>query len=116
VIWVGGCGTGEKRHAFEHCPGFYLRDSISWGEDCLTIDGIRTPGMVAASAHWKYNKGHSIGNPPPPRLMEAVEFWEMETRARSALQMQKHNEDMEKQRKSSELKARYPNANYVASG
>ena len=116
MIWVGGCGTGEKRHAFEQCPGFYLRSASEWGDRCLTIDGLRTPGMVTAVAHWKFDRGHSIGDPPPPKLMEAVEFWEMEIRARSALQMQKHNEDMARQRKTAELKARYPNASYVASG
>lgn len=111
---MGGCGTGEKRWGFSQCPGWHLRSSHEFGTECMTVDGMRSPAEITAVAHWKYNRGHDIGN--APKLMEAVVFWEMETRARSALQMQKHNEDMEKQRKSSELKARYPNANYVASG
>lgn len=39
-------------------------------------------------AHWRYSTGHGIGDPPPPKLREAVELFEMLQREKAALRAQ----------------------------
>ena len=108
---MGSCGTEERRWPFEQCPGYWLRHPPEW-EDCPSIDGQRTAFETAWQAHWEYDRGHSLGDPAPPKLMEAVVLFESETRARVALGYQK----MDEQRKRDELRAKYPKAGVVASG
>jgi hypothetical protein len=47
--------------------------------------GLESPFDKVWRAHWAYDRGHSLGNPPPPKLMEGVLLFETEIRARRAL-------------------------------
>lgn len=93
-MWVGSCGTQEKRWAFDTCPGYYLRGAI-------TVDGVHTAFDFTWRSHWAFIHGHGIGNPPPPKLMQAIELYETEIRAREALKMQASEERAKQKEKQS---------------
>jgi hypothetical protein len=66
------------------------------------VDGQQTAFELACWGHWAYTNGHSIGDPPPPKLEAAIRLWEAETRAREALKLQAADE----KRKKAEAQAR----------
>jgi hypothetical protein len=68
--------------------------------------------MLAIEGHWRFAAGHSLGDPPPPKLMAAVWLVEAEQRARGALEAQAQREKAEHAR----LGQRHPGADRVAVG
>lgn len=104
-MYVGDAGTGEKRHPFDTCPGYYLRDSSY--KNFPSIDGNRNSFDVSWHRHWAYSNGMQevgVDGNVPPKLMQAILLIESENRARSALKMQKQIEENKKQSLSSRNK------------
>lgn len=109
LIYVGGCGTAEKIYGFDRCPGYYLRTPHDYPGRCVAV-GDSTPFELAALAHWRFTSGHSLGDPPPPKLTESVEIYERACRTRTALQIQAQKEYNRRE----ELKAKHPGAKTIA--
>jgi hypothetical protein len=52
------------------------------------VDGKNSAFDLAWEHWWRYTNGHGIGDPPPPKLYQAVRFFEREVKSREALDWQ----------------------------
>jgi|GEM_PF-5783821 len=82
---------------FDRCPAAYLRRPGSRGLDgqrwwTCSVDGQRSAFELAAEGHWRFKTGHGLGDPPPPKLWQAVWLFEREQRAKDALRLQASKE------------------------
>lgn len=95
LMHFGNCGTSERAHAFDDCPGYYLRHPIEYGALCVSVGRNKTPLQLSAMAHWRFSCGHPLGSPEPPKLAEAVDLFERMTRMRDAFRAQARSEEAE---------------------
>lgn len=76
------------------------------------MNGTDTAFELAWEGWLKFKHGHSIGDPPPPKLWQAVLLFEGEVKAREALQV----EASELRRKREEQKQKHKGKQLVIVG